>query len=303
MDFKQLEIFVILAQELHFSRTAKRCHMTASAVTRSIQRLEDEVGSQLLIRDNRRVELTQAGASFAEYARESLDKWRLVRSGLSQDASSLAGQLKMYGSVTASYSVLSKLLPSFRQSYPDVDILLHTGDQASAIERVLAGEDDIAIAAMPEDLPSSIAFKTLTFTPLRFIMPVELGPVVDRVEYLRGLSKGLLEPSKLPLIVAEQGLARKRLDDYIKAHGLKMDIYASVSGHEAIVSMVALGFGIGLVPEVVIQHSPLQDKIKVMDDMPELQAFQVGLCVSRQRLVFPVVKAFWEMAAAVEVNV
>ena len=301
MDFRQLEIFSVLADELHFARTAKHCHMTASAVTRSIQRLEDEVGCQLLLRDNRSVELTQAGVSFAEYARECLEKWRVLRSNLALDASALSGQLKMYGSVTASYSVLSKILPQFRQAYSDVEIMLHTGDQADAIERVLAGQDDIAIAAMPEHLTDSIAFKTLTFSPLRFIMPAEPGPVVGKIEHLQQQSQGALDASLLPMIVSEQGLARNRLDAYMKANGLKANIYASVSGHEAIVSMVALGFGIGLVPEIVIHHSPLQDKIRIMENMPELQAFQIGLCVLKQRLALPVVKAFWDLASTVEI--
>ena len=301
MDFKQLEIFSALAQELHFARTAKKCHMTASAVTRSIQRLEEELGCQLLLRDNRSVELTQAGASFSEYAAECIERWRLLRASLVLDAQDLSGQLKMYGSVTASYSVLSKILPTFRQSYPEVEIMLHTGDQADAVERVLAGQDDIAIAAMPEHLPSTIAFKTLTFSPLRFIMPAEHGPVVEKIEQIQLQGSGELNPSLLPLIVAEQGLARKRFDAYMKAHGLKSNIYATVSGHEAIVSMVALGFGIGLVPEIVINHSPLQEKIKVMDNMPELQAFQIGLCVLKQRLALPVVKAFWDLAGTTEI--
>ncbi|NRB40933.1 MAG: HTH-type transcriptional activator IlvY [Pseudomonadales bacterium] len=299
MDFKQLEIFAVLVEELHFARTAKRCHMTASAVTRSIQRLEGEVGRQLLLRSNRSVELTQAGISFAEYARDCLEKWRLLQAEMALEADTVSGRLKVYGSVTASYSVLSKILPSFRQAYSDVEIMLHTGDQANAVERVLSGQDDMAIAAMPEHLTDSIAFKTLTFSPLRFIMPAEPGPIVEKIEHLEQ-TRQALNPSLLPMIVAEQGLARNRLDAYMKEHGLKLNIYASVSGHEAIISMVALGFGIGLVPEIVIHHSPLQDKICVMEDMPELQAFQIGVCVLKQRLALPVVKAFWDLASDIE---
>lgn len=300
MDFKQLEIFSVLADELHFARTARKCNMTASAVTRSIQRLEDEVGSQLLLRNNRSVELTQAGQSFAEYARDALERWRQVHATLRHDASALSGQLKMFGSVTASYSVLSKMLPEFRQAYPEVDILLHTGDQADALSRVAAGHDDMAIAAMPEQLPDNIAFKTLTFTPLRFIMPAAAGSVSEQLAILKREQREL-NPALLPMIVAEQGLVRNRLNAYIKSTSMKPNIYATVSGHEAIVSMVALGFGIGLVPEIVIQHSPLQDKIRVIEGMPELQAFQVGLCVLKQRLALPVVKAFWDMAGIVEI--
>lgn len=296
MDFKQLEMFSLLAEELHFAKTAQLCHMTASAVTRSVQRLEGELGYPLLLRNNRSVELTAAGQKFAEFSSSSLEQLQSMRTELSTDASKISGQLKVYGSVTASYSVLSRLLPQFRQSFPDVEMRLHTGDQAEAIEQVLSGHDDIAIAALPEHLSASIAFKTLTFSPLRFIMPAGSGPIADQLESLRVVHRAELNPALLPMIVSEQGLARNRLDHYLKEHGLKPNIYASVSGHEAIVSMVALGFGIGLVPELVIQHSPLKDQIKVMSNMPELQAFQIGISVLKSRLVLPAVKAFWDSA-------
>lgn len=296
MDFKQLEIFASLANELHFAKTARQCHITASAVTRSIQRLESELGYQLLLRNNRRVELTQAGKAFAEYASETLAQWNKVRNGLHRQSEVIAGQLKIYSSVTASYSVLSRLLPAFRHTYPQVEIQLHTGDQAEAIDRVQAGVEEIGIAALPDTLPSSIAFKTLTFSALRFIMPAGQGAIAEQVDVLRKQKMDVLNPAELPLIISEQGLTRDRLYAWLKAKRATPNIYAQVSGHEAIVSMVALGFGIGLVPELVIQHSSLRDKIKIIEDAPALQAFQIGLCVSKSRLESPAVKAFWEAA-------
>ncbi|CAA0108944.1 HTH-type transcriptional activator CmpR [BD1-7 clade bacterium] len=296
MDFRQLEIFTILAKELHFARTAKQCHMTASAVTRSVQRLEETVGHQLLVRNNRHVELTPAGSDFALFASETLEEWRRFRQSLDSRADRVEGSLKIYSSVTGSYSILSRLLGTFRQAYPNVEIILHTGDQAEAIDQVLSGSEDIASAALPDVLPASIAFKTLTFSPLRFIMPAEAGGIYEDVTRMRQQGGGEINPAQLPLIIAERGLTRSRLEAWLRKNQQKPNVYAEVSGHEAIVSMVALGFGIGLVPELVIQHSPLQDQIRVIDDAPELQAFQIGLCVAKEKLNQPAIRAFWDSA-------
>ena len=296
MDFKQLEVFTVLAKELHFARAANHCHMTASAVTRSVQRLECELGCELLIRNNRRVELTQQGRFFEDYAITALQQWEAVKDGIKIQSKEIAGQLKIYSSVTASYGILSDLLSVFRQSYPYVEIQLHTGDQAQSIERVKNGDEEISIAALPSVLPPALVFKTLLFSPLRFIMPVAAGAVTDQIEDLRRLRDGLVNPARVPMIVSEQGLARERLNEWLKKNGEIPNIYAQVSGHEAIVSMVALGFGIGLVPELVIQHSPLQDKIRVIDDAPEMPAFQIGLCALKSRIEQTAVKAFWELA-------
>jgi len=296
MDFKQLEIFTVLAQELHFTQTAKRCHMTASAVTRSIQRLEEELDVTLLLRNNRNVELTAAGKQFADYALDAMQRHQAMKLNLLQQAELVSGKLRLYGSATAGYGVLSRLLTGFRALYPQVELQLHTGDQAAAIETIQSGSEDIAIAALPEELPNGIAFKTLLFSPLRFIIAVEKSQVSEQLEVLQQAKSGSVDITQLPLIVSERGLARKRLNQWLKKQGASPNIYAQVSGHEAIVTLVALGFGVGLVPELVIQHSPFRDKIRIVDDAPVLQAFQIGLCALKTRLTLPAVKAFWDAA-------
>ena len=295
MDFKQLEIFSVLANELHFAHTAKRCHMTASAVTRSIQRLEEELGYPLLERNNRSVELTVAGKTFADFAVESLQQYQRLKDSLASDAEAVRGSLSVYSSVTASYGILSYLLDAFRDKFPDVELQLHTGDHADAVQRVLQGEEDVAVAAMPTELPSELSFKTLTFSPLRFIMPVS-GSVFDQVSELKRHNNGAVNPVKLPLIVAERGLARERLDECLALQSDKPNVYAQVSGNEAIVSMVALGCGVGLVPELVIKHSPFQNKIRIIEGAPELPVFQIGLCALQSRMKSPTLKALWDIA-------
>lgn len=295
MDFRQLELFSVLAQELHFARTAKKCFITASAVTRSVQRLEEELGVELLIRNNRRVELTAAGKVFADFANDSLQRKLQMQQSLMRQSKILSGQLRVYSSATASYGVLSKLLPAFRLAHPQVELQLHAGDQADAISLVASGEEDIAIAAMPDELPAGMMFKTLFYSPLRFIQPSEQGPLNHTIDQMK-INQGVLNVSELPLIVSERGLARQRLNQWLKKHKLSPNIYAQVSGHESIVTLVALGFGVGLVPELVIEHSPFRDKIKLMEHVPELQAFQIGLCAMSSKVSQAVIKAFWDVA-------
>jgi LysR family positive regulator for ilvC len=297
MDFKQLEIFCVLSVELHFSRTARKCHLTSSAVTRTIQRLEEELGVVLLVRSKRHVELTSAGKVFAQYAQSAIKDWHHVKISLESQSTRLTGSLRIYGSVTASYTILSPLLESFRQAFPGVEILMHTGDQADAVSRIQEGHEDVGITARPERLPVGLLFKSLTFTPLRFIMPADHGYIGRRLGQIRG-GRGFSFPdiADMPLILPESGLLRDRLDASFRKSGRIPEIYAQVSGHEAIVGMVALGLGIGVVPELVIEHSPWRDKIRVVADAPVIQPFEIGLCASKSGLEKPVVKAFWEVA-------
>ena len=71
-------------------------------------------------------------------------------------------------------------------------------------------------------------------------------------------------------------------------------IYGEVAGSEAILSLVSLGCGVGIVPRLVADQSPLKSSLSVLDVEPRLQPFRVGVCTEKKKLKSPVVKAFWE---------
>ncbi|MDB6061650.1 MAG: transcriptional regulator IlvY [Verrucomicrobiaceae bacterium] len=293
MDTRELELFLSLAETLHFGQASERMHLSASAMSRSIQRMEDELGQKLLERDKRSVRLTAAGEELQRFAQEHLLQWRGLVDRMQPHQQTLRGEISLYCSVTAVYSLLSQLLSSFRNRYPAIEIKLHTGDQADAIDRALNGYEDLAIAALPEKLPKKLRTQTLAESPLVFIAPSFSCAV-----------SALLEPAssidwaQVPLILSERGLARQRVDAWCRARSLKPNIYAQVSGHEAIVSMVGLGLGVGVVPELVLANSPQRDTIRIIDVSPPLAPFVVGLCATAQRLENPLVRAFWETADA-----
>jgi LysR family positive regulator for ilvC len=76
---------------------------------------------------------------------------------------------------------------------------------------------------------------------------------------------------------------------------IKPNIYAQVSGHEAIVSMVALGCGVGIAPDVVINNSPVKEKIQRLK-VASIRPFKLGVCCKRAQLDNPLVKALWQVA-------
>src|SRR6187431_933424 len=169
MDITKLRLFCNLASSLHFGRAATACHVSPSTLSRNIKQLEDDLGVSLFERDNRSVALTHEGQSYLSFAKEVLQQWETYQESLIAQADQLHGQLSIYCSVTASYSFLYDILTEFRVKHPGIAIKLHTGDPAQSIERVQAGEEDIAIAAKPDKLPAGISFKPINSSPLIFI--------------------------------------------------------------------------------------------------------------------------------------
>ncbi|WP_054114035.1 HTH-type transcriptional activator IlvY [Marinagarivorans algicola] len=294
MNSEKLQHFIVLAQTQHFARAAERCHVSPSTFSRSIAQLEEELGTQLVERDNRSVALTSQGHKLALVARQILQQWNTLSHSVQQQEE-LEGSLSIYCSVTASYSFLYDILANFRQAHPKIAIRVHTGDPAAAIERVRQGHEDIAIAANDSALPSNLCFRQIAHSPLVFITPQHNPWPIAASTKKSALAQAF---SGVPFILSEQGVARKRINSWFTKHKIQPTIYAQAAGNEAIVSMVSLGFGVGLVPAIVLDNSPLLNKVQQLDYQPELAAYDVGVCVLQKRLKSPVIHAFWELLSS-----
>src|SRR5215471_14285150 len=110
VDYDALRLYLHLARTLHFLRTSRECHVSPSALSRTIQRLERETGWPLFERDRRTVRLTAAGARFAEHARDTLERWDELRRDLPGRAAALEGSIAIFASVTACQSFLPQVL-------------------------------------------------------------------------------------------------------------------------------------------------------------------------------------------------
>lgn len=293
MDHKSLAMFVHLSQTLHFSKTALVFHVSPSTLSRVIKRLEQEVDGELLHRDNRSVVLTDAGKKFKQFAEQQLKQWQSFKNSLDDKKELLTGKLHIYCSVTAAYSHLPPLLERFRSQHPLVEIMLTTGDAADALEQVQNKSVDFAIAANPENLPRSVYFHHLATIPLAVIAPTMNCRVLQLIQ--DGSIKHQTIPwPDVPIILPEHGAARKRFDYwYRKKQQGKANIYATVSGHEALVSMVALGCGVGIVPQVVVENSPVKDRVQYLANVGEIEPFDLGICCLNQSKSQPLIKAFF----------
>ena len=122
MDIPALRQFSHLANSLHFGRTSRACHVSPSTLSRVIQRLEEESGARFFERDRRSVILTDAGKNFHTFATITIREWEILQEKFVDQAAELRGELSIFCSVTAAYSLLPNLLTEFRHRYPGVKI-------------------------------------------------------------------------------------------------------------------------------------------------------------------------------------
>jgi LysR family positive regulator for ilvC len=123
---------------------------------------------------------------------------------------------------------------------------------------VVTGEADLAIAGKPETLPGAVAFSMLENLAVVLIAPALPCPVRNQVSVETRLVDGAVYHGR-------SGPVRRRIELWFRRHKISNpSIYATVGGHEAMVSMVALGCGVALLPEVVLENSP--EPVQSRDD-------------------------------------
>lgn len=295
MELRDLEAFEHLASSLHFGRTARALGMSPSALTRRIQTIEEELAHPLLLRDQRTVELTRAGEMFREFARGELSRYRDLVADLDRETRSPSGELRIACTVTACYSILPTLLARARARFPRIIVRLVTQDADRSLEELRRGEVDLAV--IPRDVGES---SDLEECPLGETRLVFVGP--ERLESLGvpELTKRLMSQAAdlrdVPIVAPLAGLERKRLDGYFAARSFTPNIVAEVRGNEGVLAMVSLGSGISLVPELVLDASPLGRTLTRLSALEAPPGYLVSLCARPKSLRRGVVQAFFELA-------
>lgn len=271
MDFRQLSMFVALAEELHFGRTATRFNIAQPALTVQIQNLERDLGVQLLIRSTRRVQLTKAGAVFYERSRRilaDLENSRLV-------TQSIAGKdlkkLTIGTIYPATFGVLPAFLAKIGRRFPDVKIHVRTGTSETIIREIEAGNVNVGFIRPLENLGS---LRCLGIGQERYVLAMASDTALAR------LSKVTIDDLRAQKIIA---FARSNLsytEDYFyrmfREYGLLDSIAYTCDDTLSLFSLVASGLGVGFVPEWMQE---LPNRAVVFRNVEEVD-FSVALSIA-----------------------
>ena len=279
-DRRELHLFLHLAQTLNFGRTSLDCHVSPATLTRTVQRLEADLGHQLFDRGARGVSLTAEGHRFREYAVQALELWRTYREEY-PDPAELTGSLTLFATVTACQALLPDVLAPFRAAHPQVRLDLRTGDAAAALARLDEGEVDVAVAGIPARLPESLVSRTVAVTELVLVTARDRpDPDLDG-----------------PFVLPHRGLVREAADRWFRARGTTPDVACEPDGHEGLLTLVALGCGTGVVPRLVLECSAVRERLAVVAADPAPEPLPIGLCVRRADLRRPLVATLWSLTA------
>jgi DNA-binding transcriptional LysR family regulator len=253
MELRHLRYFVAVAEELHFHRAATRLHISQPPLSQQIRALERELGVTLLARNRRRVALTAAGAGFLDDARAilaSVDRAAERARGVARGSH---GTLSIGFVGSAMFSpTLPNILRAVRVAHPDVELVLRELPTMAQLAALASGELEIGVIRGPvelADLNGQLELRTIQRERLVAAVPADHPLAVRRrvrAEDLRGESFVILHRREAPGLYA--GLAAAMGE----AGGVPEDVL-EVAEMQTIISLVAGGFGVSLVPASVGQ--------------------------------------------------
>jgi DNA-binding transcriptional LysR family regulator len=163
IELRELRVFLVLAEELHFGRTAERLRVTPSRVSQSLRGLERKLGGQLVFRTNRRVELTALGERFRQQLSAAHDQLAGVLERTHNETHALEGTLRL-GLLTAVIEGphLPAITSAFQRLHPECQVEVSRAPYGDAFECLRRGEIDLLVSWLPHGQPDLVVGPTIT---------------------------------------------------------------------------------------------------------------------------------------------
>lgn len=268
---RHYELLVVLAEELHFGRASERLGISQPQLTLQLKQMEEMTGAMLFERNRRNVGLAPAGQLLLPEARAVLRHAARAEAVAMRAGKGMIGELALaYIGAAAFNGVLTKLVRRYREKAPDTDLRLTSMDLDKQIPEVSAGNLDVGIVRQPfPNVPDNVVMRTLFQERLWIALPGE-HPMVARDQSVRLADLGN-EPFLATHLPPNTGFAAAMHRACARA-GITPDIVQRSPQFASIVSLVAAGLGVAVVPEAIqnfhmpgVVYKPLADVVETAD--------------------------------------
>ena len=244
MELRKLKHFVVLAEELHFGRAARRLSLTQPPLSMSIRGLEEELGVPLFERTRRNVALTHAGAIFLEEARDILERTAKAADLARAAHRGEAGRLTVGFIAATAYTLLPLVLRDFRARFPGVTLDLRELTMPEQFEALRREDIDIGLLRPPVVDPT-LASAVILEEPMVVALPA--GHPLAKAARIRA-SRLAAEP--FVMFPRQAGMVfHDLIMEFCARAAFVPRVVQEASETHAVIGLVSAGLGIALVPE------------------------------------------------------
>ncbi|PAV31662.1 LysR family transcriptional regulator [Virgibacillus profundi] len=284
MDLRQLECFMAVSKELHFSRAAEKLYISQPSLSQQIKNLEAEVGTPLFDRIGKKTALTEAGSILLIHSQRIFHEIEQSKAEIRELNVLQRGKLTIGSLLTCISYLLPPTIINFKRLYPNIELSilgLRTGDIK---KRLLENELDLGIVFLPVD---DEEIESIPLFTEELSLAVPLGhPLAEFKE---------IEMKKLEdtatILLPENYQLRKLIDKYCVELGITLKSTLEMTTMESLIQMVSEGIGVTILPEPYIDYlkSSQIAKVKLINPTPQRD---IGFIYRKDKFMCATTKSF-----------
>jgi DNA-binding transcriptional LysR family regulator len=275
MELRQIRSFLSIAETLHFGRTAELIHLSQPALSLQIRALEEEVGVRLFERNRRKTTLTAAGLAFRDDAATAVSQLDQAVRRARLAANGKRGLLRIGFISTAGNEIVPDIVRRFRDSNPEVEFSLLNILTADQVQMLAAGSLDIGFLRLPIGEHRELEVVKVHREP--FVVVVPLSHKLAKKKKIQ-----LRELSGQAFVMYERSYAPGFHDlmvGILRDGGIVPDVRQTAGQMPTLVSLVAAGMGISILPKSAVRHSVASVvACEIADDIP---MSEIGTAVNK----------------------
>jgi LysR family transcriptional regulator, carnitine catabolism transcriptional activator len=277
---RDLDIFLVLAETGSFRRTAAQVHLSQSAVSGVVARLEETLGTRLFDRTTRSVHLTAAGQVFVEQARLLNAQTQEAVQRVQHITQIQRGKVSLAALPSLAATVVPRVMARYAEQHPDIALQLHDTLSGPAFDLVRAGTVDFALTAANPD------YADLDYTPLSADGFVLLIPLNHRLakgkSALNWLQVAELTHISMPLPASVRQYANAAFIEHRIAFQPRYEVEHIATIH----AMVKAGLGVAALPELAAAFVQQDGVVTRRLTGPDIQR-PLGVVTRRHRSLSP----------------
>ncbi|MGG4552325.1 LysR family transcriptional regulator [Paenibacillus humicus] len=286
MELRQLEYFMAVCHELHFTRAAEKLGIAQPSLSQQIRLLEHEIGTPLFDRIGKKTVITEAGKTLLHHSYNVFHELSQARAAISEIQGLKRGTLKIGALLTVVNYLLPPTVIGFHRSYPNVELSvlgLRTGDIYNGL---LENELDLGIVYLPmehDDLETIPLFKE----NLALAVPVD-HPIAQRSFVTLDILKET--PS---VLLPNTYFLRQLINEQCRALAFAPQPVMEMTTMESIINMVVQGLGVTILPKGYLDYigNPHIQTIPIQNPVPTTQ---IGVVYRKNKYLCAASRVFME---------
>ena len=279
IDFELYRIFYVVANNGNITKASEELNISQPAISKSIKKLEEQLGGQLFIRTKRGVILTEEGKEFYNYIKQAIEYINNAENKFTDLINLETGCIKIGISTTLTKEFLLPYLEKFHTLYPKIDIKIITNLTSDLITKLKSGLIDIVILNLNDKNYGN------DIDIIKCMKINDCFVVNSKYKNLINKEVSLKEINNYPLILQSKGSnTREFLDNIAKEKEIIINPNIELASYSLVVEFAKIGLGIGYVTKEYIKDELNNKKLFELKTKEKIPSRYIGIALSKNHL-------------------